>query len=131
MKRNRKCRTDTLRFLDFLIIPITFGYLISKMLAAKDAVSVLHTYSVPIGRAEKVKSTLNHVFSTEKNDSAAQAFDDGLLVVKATEAFQRGIANLIDRLLAQKVGPSSSIRLDYWFRQGESARRQMRASSAG
>jgi hypothetical protein len=87
-------------------------------------VPIVRTYKVPPQRAEEIRGTLSKLFWQKDSDGSlgsAQAFGNGLLIVRAPEGFQSGIGNLVYRISQDPVAPPErgSVHLDYWLAVGE------------
>ena len=79
------------------------------------------TYVVPADRVDEVKTSLNRLFAGKDGETSgnAQVFGSGLMLVRAPEGYQKGVAQLIDQLGSEKPRPQTTIHLDYWLIAGQ------------
>jgi hypothetical protein len=98
-----------------LALAIGFGYFVAEKTGTESTVPVIHSYSVPAGRAEEIKNALNKI-----TEASAQVFGNSTLIVKGTPTYQAGIARLLGQIEAQKSIPHT-IHFDYWLVRGEDA----------
>jgi hypothetical protein len=101
-----------------LILAIGLGVVLGKNSEAQKQTLSIKTYDVPIDKAEEIRRTLSHLFTNDHTDGSSQIFGNGSLVVKASESYQQGIAQLIDRLSKEKA-TARSVRFDYWMVRSE------------
>jgi hypothetical protein len=103
-----------------LLLAVGLGLMLGKNFEAQKQAMIIKTYQVPPERAEEIRRTLAALFASDRGDGNSQIFAGGTLVVKASETYHQGIAQLIDRVLKEKA-PSRSVRFDYWMVRAEPA----------
>jgi len=108
-----------------LVLAIGLGYVVGSKQSGKNLkVPVVRSYTVPSGRAEEVRNSLNKLFWQQDGQAplgTAQIFGDGLMLVRAPEGFQNGVGNLVAKLTSLQPQASNTIHIDYWLVMGEQA----------
>jgi hypothetical protein len=86
---------------------------------------IIKTYTVPPGRSKEIRYRLDQLFRQGEDQplvGSAQLFGEGLMLVRAPEEFQTGIAHLIEGISHQGAPPKNPVHIDYWLITGNEAK---------
>ncbi len=115
-----------------VLIALVLGFILgNRQNTEKLKQPVVVSYSVPAERADEIKNQLNKIFYQNTNEpplGTAQVIGGGTLLVRAPEAFQAGIGQMMSQLSTLTVKARMSIHIDYWLITGEESKQSNGAS---